>query len=52
MSAKDGEMISGRKRYLRFPPKHTVIISFWPIYNVPWNLLANSFLGICIKPTN
>jgi len=26
--------------------------NFWPIYNVPWNLHANSFRGICIKSTN
>jgi len=23
-------------------------ITFWSIYNVPWNLHANSFRGICI----
>jgi len=28
-----------------------LIITFWPIYNVPWNLHANSFRGIC-KSTN
>jgi len=34
------------------PTKPTVIIIFWPIYNVYWNLHANSFRGICIKSTN
>jgi len=28
------------------------IITFWPIYNFPWNLHANSFRGFCIKSTN
>jgi len=27
-------------------------VTFWPIYNVPWNLHANLFRGICIKSTN
>jgi len=32
------------------PNSHqNIIISFWPTYNVPWNLHANSFRGICIK---
>ena len=26
-----------------------LIISFWPIYNVPWNVHVNLFRGICIK---
>jgi len=35
------------------PDSHqNLIITLWPIYNVPWNLHANSFPGICIKPTN
>jgi len=25
-----------------------LIITFWPIYNVPWNLDANSFRGISL----
>jgi len=29
-----------------------LIITFWPIYNVPWNLHANLFRSICIKSTN
>jgi len=32
--------------------QQNIIITFWPIYNVPWNLHANSFHGICIKSTN
>jgi len=52
MSAKSGEMVSGRSRKRRFPPKTTVIVRFWPIYNVPWNWYANAFRGICIKSTN
>jgi len=47
---KIGEMASGRKRN---PDSHqNLIITFWPIYNVPWNLYANLFRGICIKSTN
>ena len=35
------------------PDSHQNLLnSFWPIYNVPWNLHANSFPGICIKSTN
>jgi len=35
------------------PDSHqNLIITFWPIYNVLWNLHANLFRGICIKPTN
>jgi len=26
-----------------------IIITFWPIYNIPWNLHENSFRGICIS---
>jgi len=29
-----------------------IIITFWPIYNVPWNLHASLFHGICIKSSN
>jgi len=29
-----------------------LIITFWAICNVPWNLHENSFRGICIKTTN
>jgi len=29
-----------------------LFITFWPIYNVLWNLHANPFSGICIKSTN
>jgi len=35
------------------PNSHqNVIITFWPIYNVPWNLHENLFHGICIKSTD
>ena len=35
------------------PNSHqNIIITFWHIYNVPWNLHANLFRGICIKSTN
>ena len=35
------------------PNSHqNIIITFWPIYNVLWNLHANLFRGICIKSTN
>ena len=35
------------------PNSHqNLIITFWPIYNVLWNLHANLFRGICIKSTN
>ena len=35
------------------PDSHqNLIISFWPIYTVPWNLHAHSFRSICIKSTN
>ena len=35
------------------PDSHQNLLnSFWPIYNVPWNLHTNSFPGICIKSTN
>jgi len=27
-------------------------VTFWPAYNVSWNLHANSFRAICIKSTN
>ena len=30
------------------PASHqNLIITFWPIYNVPWNLHANLFRGVC-----
>jgi len=29
-----------------------IIITFWPIYNVPWKLHANLFRVICITSTN
>ena len=32
--------------------RRNLIITFWPIYNVPWSLHANSFRDICIKLTN
>jgi len=35
---------------MKIPPD--LIITLWPIYNVPWNLHANSFSGICITSTN
>ena len=35
------------------PDSHQkLIITFWPIYNVLWNLHANLFRGICIRSTN
>jgi len=35
------------------PNSHqNIVITFWPICNVPWNLHANLFRGICIKSTN
>jgi len=35
------------------PDSHqNLIITFWPIYNVPRYLHANLFRGICIKSTN
>jgi len=35
------------------PDSHqNLLITFWPICNVPWNLHAISFRGICIKSTN
>jgi len=35
------------------PDSHqNLIITFWPICNVPWNLHATSFRSICIKSTN
>jgi len=35
------------------PDSHqNLIITFWPIYNAPWNLHANLFRGISIKSTN
>jgi len=35
------------------PDSHqNLIITFWPIYNGPWNLHANSLRDICIKSTN
>jgi len=35
------------------PDSHqNLVITFWPIYNVPWNLHASSFRGIRIKSTN
>jgi len=34
------------------PNSHqNIIITFWPIYNVLWNLHANLFHGICMKST-
>jgi len=47
---KSDEMISGLRPQPRCPPKPNYY--FWPVYNVPWNLYANLFGGICIKPTN
>jgi len=26
-----------------------IIITFWPSCNIPWNMHANLFRGICIK---
>jgi len=49
-SAEIGEMVSGRRRQRRFLPY--LIITFWPIHNVPRNLHANSFRDICITSTN
>ena len=35
------------------PNSHqNIIITFWPIYYVLWNLHANLFRGICINSTN
>ena len=35
------------------PDSHqNLIITFWPIYNIPWNIHPNSFRSICIKLTN
>jgi len=35
------------------PDSHqNLIITFWPIYNVPCNLHANSFHAVSIKSTN
>jgi len=35
------------------PNSHqNLIITFWPVYNVPWNVHANLFYGICNKSTN
>jgi len=35
------------------PDSHQhLIIAFWPIYNAPFNLRANSYRGICIKSIN
>jgi len=35
------------------PDSHqNLVITFSSIYNVPWNLHANLFRGICIKSTN
>jgi len=34
------------------PNSHQNLIIFRPIYNVPWNLHANLFYGICNKSTN
>jgi len=35
------------------PDSHqNMIITFWTIYNVPWNLHVHLFHGICIKSTN
>jgi len=45
-SAKSGEMVFVLRRY---PDSYwNLIITFWLIYNVPWNLHANLFRGICI----
>jgi len=32
--------------------KKNIIITFWPIYNVPWILHASLFHGIWIKSTD
>jgi len=29
-----------------------LLITFWPVYNVPWNIHANLFRGACFKSTN
>jgi len=29
-------------------PHQNLIITFWRIYSIPWNLHANSFRDICI----
>jgi len=35
------------------PDSHqNLIITFWPIFNIPWDLHANLFRGICIKSTS
>jgi len=35
------------------PDSHrNLIITVRPIYNIPWNLHATLFRGICIKSTN
>jgi len=39
-------------RIKRWQLRQILLYYFWPIYNVPWNLHANSFCGICIKSTN
>jgi len=42
-SEKSAEMVSGRRRY---PDSHeNLIITFWPFYNVLWNLHASLFRG-------
>jgi len=49
-SAKSGEMVLDADDN---PDSYqNLIITFWPVYNVPWNLHANLFRGICIKSTN
>jgi len=42
-----------RRTPMDYPDSHQnpMIIS-WAIYNIPWNLFANSFRVICIKPSN
>jgi len=49
-SAKSGEMFLDADD--NPDSRQILIITFWPIYNVPWNLYANLFRVICIKPTN
>jgi len=35
------------------PDTHQYLnITFWLIYNIPWNVHGNLFRGICIKSTN
>jgi len=35
------------------PDSHqNLIITFWPMHNIPWNVHSNLFRGICIKSTN